>query len=57
MQDMTGIYSGFQKFWQKPFDVEGDAWDWFLFVGLILIVIFLWTRILKEGGHVVSAVT
>lgn len=51
------IFSGFQTWWKKPFNMEGDVVSWFLFAGLVIIIIFLWTRILKEGGHVVSAVT
>ncbi len=32
----------------KPFDEDGNVFDWFLFVGLIGIISFLWTRILAR---------
>lgn len=33
---------------KKPFDENGNAFDWFLFVGLIGIISWLWTRILAR---------
>jgi hypothetical protein len=49
-------FANFGEWWKKPFCAECSAFSWFLFVGLIIVVIFLWTRILKEGGHVIEAV-
>lgn len=54
--DGTAVYNGFASWWRKPFDMGGTAVDWFLFVGLVLVVIFIWTRVLKEAGHVIGAV-
>jgi hypothetical protein len=48
------MFSGFAVWWKKPFAMEGDAVSWFLFIGLVLVIIFLWTRILKEAGHFVG---
>lgn len=53
---MGNVYSGFVTWWKKPFTMEGTAIDWFLFIGLVMIVIFIWTRVLKEAGHVIGAV-
>jgi hypothetical protein len=50
------LFNNFKTWWAKPFNIEGDAIGWFFFVGLILVLIFLWSRVLKEGGHVVNAV-
>jgi hypothetical protein len=46
----------FKAWWTQPFKSDGSVKTWFLFVGLILVVIFLWTRILREAGHVISSV-
>jgi hypothetical protein len=43
--------------WKQPFNTDASAGSWFLFTGFILIVIFLWSRILREGGHVIGEVT
>ena len=45
----------FANWWKAPFNTNGSVADWFLFTGLILVIIFLWTRILREGGHLISA--
>jgi len=51
------MFEQFKTWWAKPFNIDGDVISWLFFVGLILVLIFLWTRILKEGGHVIEAVT
>lgn len=33
---------------KQPFKEEGSALDWFLFLGLVLVIIFFWTRILAR---------
>ena len=42
--------------WARPFNAQASATAWILFTGFILIVIFLWTRVLHEAGHVVGEV-
>lgn len=32
----------------KPFDESGNVFDWFLFVGLIGLISWLWSRILTR---------
>lgn len=46
----------FANWWKRPFDASADATSWVLFTGFILVVIYLWTRVLREAGHVVSSV-
>lgn len=46
---------GFKDWWKQPFKNDGTVTQWFLFTGLILVIIFLWTRILREAGHVIGA--
>jgi hypothetical protein len=31
---------------KKPFNTDMDAFHWFLFFGLIIIISFLWSRVL-----------
>lgn len=45
----------FKSWWTKPFNAEGSVFDWFLFTGVILVIIYLWTRILREAGHVIGS--
>lgn len=52
--DVNTVASDFIDWWNKPFNSRGSAVDWFLFTGLILVVIWLWSRILREAGHVVG---
>lgn len=47
-------WAAFVKWWNQPINAQASASSWILFTGFILIVIYLWTRVLKEGGHVIS---
>lgn len=49
--------TAFKNWWAQPFNASASASSWFLFTGFILVVIFLWTRILREGGNIVEKVT
>lgn len=48
--------NNFAIWWKQPFNSSGTVSSWFLFTGLILVIIWLWTRILREGGNIISAV-
>ena len=50
-------FQPFINWWKQPFNASASAGGWFLFTGLILIVIYLWARILREGGNIVEKVT
>lgn len=47
-------WSAFATWWKQPFNAQASASSWVLFTGFILIVIFLWTRVLREAGHVIA---
>ena len=32
----------------KPYDDDGDVFNWFLFIGLIAVIGWLWSRILRS---------
>lgn len=53
---MQNIWAGFVKWWQQPLKAQATAPQWFLFTGFILCVLFLWSLILKEAGHVIEEV-
>lgn len=42
---MSSIIQSTKNWLAKPFDPEGSAANWFLFVGLLLAICFLWSRI------------
>lgn len=44
----------FLEWWKQPFNASASASSWVLFTGFILVVIFLWTRVLREAGHVIN---
>jgi hypothetical protein len=45
---MQGFAAAFTDWIKKPYDDDMTALDWFLFVGLIIVVIFAWTSILNK---------
>lgn len=43
----TGILSSIQSWWSAPFKGSGgSALNWVLFVGLVVIAVFLWNTVL-----------
>lgn len=42
------MWNNFVAFMAEPFKEDMDAINWFLFVGFILILLILWTIILKH---------
>lgn len=50
-------WSALIAWWKQPLTAQASATTWILFTGFILITIYLWTRVLHEGGHVISEVT
>jgi hypothetical protein len=47
---MQTITDNLASWWQQPFDARGSVVDWMLFVGLILIAAFLWSRVIARIG-------
>jgi hypothetical protein len=43
------MLSQFQAWLAKPFSADMDAWHWFLFFGLLIVVSATWHMIL---GHI-----
>ncbi len=42
-----GIVSRLSNFAAQPFSSQMDIWGWFLFLGLLTVFAFAWTRILN----------
>jgi len=45
---MGNIWQGFKNWLGKPFQVDMDAFHWFLFFGLIIVISVLWSFVLKH---------
>lgn len=43
-----GLCVAVNKWLKQPFREDGSALNWFLFLGLALVAVFFWTRILKR---------
>jgi hypothetical protein len=40
------MWSSFTTWLNEPFDSQMSVWNWALFIGLILVLIALWSRII-----------
>ena len=43
-----GLVDSVMKWFQHPFQTGGSAYDWFLFVGLLIVISWLWHVILLK---------
>jgi hypothetical protein len=50
------MISSLREWWAQPFDSNGGVVNWALFIGLILVLIFLWTRVIGMFESVGEAV-
>jgi hypothetical protein len=51
------MLTSFKEWWMQPFNGSGSVLNWALFVGLILVLILMWTRIIgmfEEIGEAVA---
>lgn len=48
METNCGFCKAVRTWLAKPFDENGNVGNWFLFVGLIGVISWLWTRILAR---------
>ncbi len=44
-----GVVDSFKKWWAQPFQSNGTAFNWVLFVGVLVIAAFLWQTVLILG--------
>lgn len=42
------MWEHFHEFMARPFRSEMDAFDWFMFVGLLVVIMILWGIILRH---------
>lgn len=45
---MTSIINDVVAWFQKPFNSGGNAVEWILFVGLLIIAAWMWSVILRD---------
>jgi hypothetical protein len=43
------------QFLNQPFRSNGTAGDWFLFVGLLLVILWLWAAVARDWKLVANA--
>jgi len=36
-----------KKWWGQPFNPSGDVVQWFLFLGLIIVIVIAWNTVLR----------
>lgn len=44
----VGLISRVNNWMAHPFNAQGTVLDWFLFLGVICIAAFLWSRVIRE---------
>lgn len=44
---MQNFSAMIRQWWAQPFNAQGSVVNWFLFLGLIIIIIIAWNTILK----------
>lgn len=42
------FFTSIQSWWRHPFQSGGSAFNWLMFVGLIVVAAFLWQLVLIE---------
>ena len=45
---MSGFFTTLENFWKRPFNSQGDAVNWILFLGFLLLVIWGWSRVISK---------
>lgn len=44
----TGLFGAIQNWVRTPFSTSGSAFNWVLFVGLLVVAAFMWQLVLLE---------
>jgi hypothetical protein len=50
-----GFWDTFRRWLKHPFSIDMTAGEWFLFVGLLLVILVLWNIILYRITELVRA--
>lgn len=56
MDDTSGLSARVNDWLAHPFKATGSVWDWFLFLGVIIVAVFLWTQVLGKLREAYSEV-
>lgn len=46
-ETVDGFAASVQKWWAQPFKADGSVGTWFLFLGLIIVIVIAWNTILR----------
>jgi hypothetical protein len=44
------IWEKFKRWFDRPFEADGSAINWLLFIGLLVIALFFWSRVVARIG-------
>lgn len=44
---MDGFTQNVADWWAQPFNTQGSVINWFLFVGLLIVIIIAWNTVLR----------
>jgi len=47
-RNVSDFFNRFVAWVKKPYDNDMSALDWFLFLGLVIVIIFAWRSILNK---------
>lgn len=42
------LFEEIQNWLARPFKADGTVLDWFLFLGVVLVAVYLWSVIIRE---------
>lgn len=51
---MQGFIAQFKAFLAKPYSSSNNAGQWFAFIGLLLVSVYLWHTIARDFGHMAT---
>jgi uncharacterized membrane protein len=52
----SNLWSDYKSFYSKPFSSDMDVTGWFLFIGLMIVLLFAWGIILGEFARLVRSI-
>lgn len=53
---LQNFWSDYKAFYAKPFTSDMNVTGWFLFVGLMLVILFAWGIVLGEFARLVRSI-
>ena len=48
MMNLGGLKQSVETWLKAPYDPKGSVLNWILFIGLVLVAVFMWSTVLRE---------